>query len=285
MTSPKQAAQYCLDTYNTPANFDRWIEVGGVVGGIKGDIIAMRGSQVLEDFIQDIEGIEPMHVDGVGTVGTGFYTGIESFYAQLGIKAGDSITLTGHSLGCCHAAYLARLAIMCGVKVEQLILFAPPRPGYLDFHAGLSAIESIEAFHNTEEIIGDWRPRLIGPDADRDLGRRRFGLAATGRNHDADRHNPGANEGVGESNAVKDGVHNKSGASKVIPIAGYAHWAISFQTQRSVRRRLPFLPRASISFAPGLRMTLGHRNTASPSACCRPRETPFTKSSTAEALD
>ena len=158
MISPKQAAQYCLDTYNTPANFDRWIEVDGVVGGIKGNVIALRGSRVLEDFIRDIEGIEPMHVDGVGTVGTGFYTGIEAFYAQLGIKAGDSIVLTGHSLGCVHAAYIARLAIMCGVKVEQLILFAPPRPGYLDFHAGLSAIESIEAFHNTEEIIGDIVP-------------------------------------------------------------------------------------------------------------------------------
>lgn len=158
MISPKQAARYCLDTYNTPANFDRWIEVDGVVGGIKGNIIAMRGSQVLEDFIRNVEGIDPMHIDGVGTVGTGFYEGVESFYAQLGLKSGDSIVLTGHSLGCVHAAYIARLAIMCGVKVTELIMFAPPRPGYSDFHDGLSAIGAISAYHNTEDIIGDIVP-------------------------------------------------------------------------------------------------------------------------------
>jgi hypothetical protein len=160
MITLSQAAKLCQLSYvGNVADWDSWIDTGNVAAGVKiieGEkVIAFRGSKVLEDFIHDIGGVDPVYVDNIGTVGAGFYAGVEPFFKLLDLQAGESITLTGHSLGTSHAAYVARLAILSGVKVSYMALFAPPRAGYVDFYRGLEAVGKIDALHNEFDPVPD----------------------------------------------------------------------------------------------------------------------------------
>ena len=155
--TPHAAALLCQAIYSPSGEFDSICNDGAVVCGRKDAdgqiVIAFRGSACLEDFLHDVEGIQPVRVPLIGTIGAGFFEGVRDIFELLGLRAGDDIILTGHSLGCCHAAYVARLCILRGIKVSQLILFEPPRAGYQDFIDSLRNVGQILAYRDREDGV------------------------------------------------------------------------------------------------------------------------------------
>ena len=147
------------------SQFDTIFDNGNVCVGRKGNVLAFRGSLTALDWFDDFEAI-PVAVPLVGTVHEGFWFGVSDIFEQVGLNAGDKVIITGHSLGCAHAALFARLCLLRGILVEQLYLFAPPRIGYQDFYDGLRNVKDLKAWHNTSELIGDPVPGvpIVLPD-------------------------------------------------------------------------------------------------------------------------
>jgi pimeloyl-ACP methyl ester carboxylesterase len=136
--------------------FDALIDNGSVYVGVINQpdrkILAFRGSVTLTDWLHDFEAI-PMTRPLVGTVHTGMWAGVEDIFERLDLRAGDVVSIVGHSLGCAHGAFTARLCLLRGIRVEQLYLLAPPRMGYSDFIAGLHNVGDLRAWHNAIDPV------------------------------------------------------------------------------------------------------------------------------------
>ena len=164
--TPKDLAALACAVYNQKSGgFTNIFDVNGVYCGlnIENDVkvIACRGSANAKDWFRDFKA-EPLTVPLVGTVHAGMWEVVQDMYESLALKAGDTVTLSGHSLGCAHAAYLAKLCLNDGIKVDQLFMLAPPRMGYADFHDGLAGIPT-NAYHNHGDILGDPVPCVPVP--------------------------------------------------------------------------------------------------------------------------
>lgn len=150
--TPAYLASLCAAIYSpVPGWFDSIFDNGSVCVGIQlrdgKTILAFRGSKTGLDWLHDFEAV-PVHVAGLGTVHGGFYDGTVDAFRSLDLHEGASVIITGHSLGCSHAAIIAHMCLNAGVKVEQLYLFAPPRCGYSDFLNGLDFIPDVKAWCN-----------------------------------------------------------------------------------------------------------------------------------------
>jgi pimeloyl-ACP methyl ester carboxylesterase len=119
----------------------------GVVDRSDRKILTFRGSVTLTDWLHDFEML-PMTRPLVGTIHTGMWQGVEDMFDRLNLRAGDVVSIVGHSLGCAHAAFTARLCLLRGIRVEQLYMLAPPRMGYSDFIAGLRNVGDLRAWRN-----------------------------------------------------------------------------------------------------------------------------------------
>lgn len=158
MLAAKNLVLLCQDIYENPLSFDSVYDNGFVYVGKKvihgQTVLAFRGSKTLTDWLDDFEAI-PIAVPLVGTVHEGFWQGVEDIYERVGLRSGDSVILTGHSLGCAHAALFARLCLLRHGSVSQLYLFAPPRIGFQDFYDGLRNVGEIKAWQNALDPVPD----------------------------------------------------------------------------------------------------------------------------------
>jgi hypothetical protein len=160
MISPLQAAQLARAIYAPvdPGVFVQAVQVDGVTAGVArigcNTVIAFAGSENARDWLRDFRAVPWRHPQ-LGTLHAGFWDGMQDTYAALqpvlqratpvdgpvqgatsqcglghGMKMQDELIITGHSLGCAHAAILAGLCAVDAIAVTQLTLFAPPRPSY-----------------------------------------------------------------------------------------------------------------------------------------------------------
>lgn len=126
----------------------------GVVNLSDRKILAFRGSVTATDWLHDFEAL-PVFQPLIGTVHDGMWQGVEDMFERLDLHAGDTVSIVGHSLGCAHAAYTARLCLLRGIRVEQLYLLAPPRCGYADFYMGLHNVGDLRAWDNGIDPVPD----------------------------------------------------------------------------------------------------------------------------------
>ena len=116
-----------------PSVFAQIIQVSGVVCGYKQidetNTFTFRGSTSVEDWLRDFDAI-PYDEPVLGRIHAGFWRGMEKMFAQLRPLLTGPISIQGHSLGAAHAPLLAALCAEEKIPVEQLVLLAPPRPGY-----------------------------------------------------------------------------------------------------------------------------------------------------------
>jgi hypothetical protein len=148
-----ELAELCQSIYYTPSLFDSIISNNDVYCGRKGDVIAFRGTDSARDILLDIEAAVGEYVPMVGLVCRGFHEGVVDAFDRLRLNAGDEITLTGHSLGCAHAAYIARYCLLRGITVTDLVLFEPPLCGNREFIDGLHNVKRIPAYRNGNDIV------------------------------------------------------------------------------------------------------------------------------------
>lgn len=120
------------------------------------------GSENNQDWLNDFDAI-PFGHPQLGTLHAGFWRGMEDTFNVLRaplLAANGVISIQGHSLGCAHASILSALCAINKIPVAQLILFAPPRPGYRTIRDIIeNHVPVIRAFQN-----GKWPFRDPVPD-------------------------------------------------------------------------------------------------------------------------
>ncbi len=135
MISPAYAAWLCNAIYSpvTPGVFSDVQSFDAVTMGVSTansmTCVTFAGSESGLDWLRDFEAVPFAHPE-LGTIHAGFWQGMEAAFEALRPKLSGQIAIQGHSLGCAHAAILAGLCAVNGIPVDQLTLFAPPRPGY-----------------------------------------------------------------------------------------------------------------------------------------------------------
>jgi hypothetical protein len=107
----------------------------GIYWGLKKldgyDVIAIRGSITLQDWIDDLRAL-PIPTR-IGHVHAGFYTGMENLWSELKPMLTQPVIITGHSLGAARASVLCGLMKADGVIPARRVVFGEPKPGLLDF--------------------------------------------------------------------------------------------------------------------------------------------------------
>jgi predicted lipase len=138
--------------------FDEILDFDSVYVGkvrLNGSIVLVfRGSVTPTDWLRDFECV-PVAVPLIGTVHAGMWAGVSDMFDRLNLQAVDAVSIVGHSLGCAHAAFTARLCLLRGIAVRQLYMLAPPRMGYADFIDGLRNVGDLRAWHNGLDIVTD----------------------------------------------------------------------------------------------------------------------------------
>lgn len=154
MISIEKAGELCAAVYGTisPDAFDRVFVGGNITVGYKlvdgMATFTFAGSETKVDWVRDFLAV-PYDHPTLGTLHLGFWEGMDYVFHDMGPELTDHIAIEGHSLGCAHAAIFAGLCITAGHRVEQLIMFAPPRPGYKKLHDIIqTGCNYVVGFHN-----------------------------------------------------------------------------------------------------------------------------------------
>jgi hypothetical protein len=127
--SDLNAALLCQTIYQRPEYFDEIINVERFYVGYKRigtrNILVCRGSVTGWDWFHDLQSVETIIHPKLGKLGKGFAVGVDDAFERFNACVNDSVSIYGHSLGCAHGGELAGLFHLCGVKVDELVLFEP----------------------------------------------------------------------------------------------------------------------------------------------------------------
>jgi pimeloyl-ACP methyl ester carboxylesterase len=130
--SPAVCAQLSADIYGGK-DFGKMWTIGGVVIGLKRvdgfDVLALRGSLTVEDWMRDFE-VLPVWHSGLGFVHGGFLEDMDEVYATVSAVVGPNVVTTGHSLGGARARILAAMFAVAGKPVSMVCVFGSPKPGF-----------------------------------------------------------------------------------------------------------------------------------------------------------
>jgi hypothetical protein len=98
------------------------------------DIVVLRGSATLEDWIRDADAmaITPATHPVLGSVHAGFYAGMEKVCEEVLARNPKNLIITGHSLGGARATILTALLKANGKPPLARVTFGEPRPGFAE---------------------------------------------------------------------------------------------------------------------------------------------------------
>jgi hypothetical protein len=163
MISVVEAVDLAAQIY-TGQGFDRVENTDDDYYGIKqvGDCLTFtfRGSKSAIDWLRD--GLaSPYDHPLIGHVHFGAWLGMQDVLDDVMplITKVKSVSIQGHSLGCMRAAFTAGICLYYGIKIDQLVMAAPPKGGYQKLHDMLAAIPSLVALRNEWDEV----PELPAP--------------------------------------------------------------------------------------------------------------------------
>ena len=149
-------AELCQSIYNPVEKgvFDVILSNDAVTCGVRvvADVtyIAFAGSEDVTDWMNDIYAV-PYNHPKLGYIHRGMFNGMPNIMRKLKPYLKGALVLTGHSLGCSHACFVAAL---CRSEVAELHLYAPPRAGFKPFCDVVTAkVKIIKAYHNGRDIV------------------------------------------------------------------------------------------------------------------------------------
>ena len=161
------AARLCEAAYGnmawTPATaapvpWNSWVNVDGIVGALWSSpgmsILALRGTTDTEDLIRDIDAV-PISVPGLGDVHSGFYAGIDAFFATVQPLLTGSVVVSGHSLGASRAVLLGAKLCLAGKPPAQILGFEPAKVSADAVLGQLLGNVNVQLTKNGGDIIPD----------------------------------------------------------------------------------------------------------------------------------
>lgn len=148
-------AAFCSAVYYDAKSWDHYAETEGVVVGHKRlngsvDVLAFRGSLVVEDWMRDLDEM-PVDHPLLGHVHKGFLAGMDATFEAVQPWLGSWVVLTGHSLGAARAWVMAGLMAARKRPPNQVTVFGSPRPGFAKL-AGM--------IQSSGSVITSYRNRL-----------------------------------------------------------------------------------------------------------------------------
>jgi fermentation-respiration switch protein FrsA (DUF1100 family) len=166
MITPLQCAQQSARIYSDPTGWlHYWTFDDVVVGHVQvdgADVLALRGSVTIEDWMRDAAAIPVWH-DKLGFVDAGFLAGMDDVFAEVRAAVGPKLTITGHSLGGARARILAGLFACAGIAVEQLTVFGSPKPAFANLARVIKKSGMLHASYRFFNDIVPTVPFTIAP--------------------------------------------------------------------------------------------------------------------------
>jgi hypothetical protein len=133
--TPLQICQYARGIYDpVPSGmFDKVSTIGCVVFGHAKvgdvDVIALRGSENIDDWMHDFTAIPQWHSQ-LGFCHAGFLHDMDDVFSTVRAEVGPNLIITGHSLGGARARILAGLFAVNKILVAELGVFGSPKPAF-----------------------------------------------------------------------------------------------------------------------------------------------------------
>lgn len=133
--------------------------------------VAVRGTQEVQDFLVDVRGI-PWREDGA-VYHEGFLHYAEAIYGDVRMlleghcdDPDSAVWLTGHSLGGVTAQILAHWLQQDGCRVQGVVTFGAPRPGWDNLHDDYRSHDAARLDHNTHRWVSEYDPIRCLPSGD-----------------------------------------------------------------------------------------------------------------------
>ena len=160
--TPLQICQYARGIYDpVPSGmFDKVSTIGCVVFGHAKvgdvDVIALRGSENIDDWMHDFTAIPQWHRQ-LGFCHAGFLHDMDDVFAAVRGVVGAQVIITGHSLGGSRARILAGLFACNGLPVDTLCTFGSPKPAFVNL---ARIIEKSGMKHSSYRFYNDIVPTV-----------------------------------------------------------------------------------------------------------------------------
>jgi hypothetical protein len=170
MLTDKDCAELAMGIYaysgSSPVTWDHY-DSGtddGVCYGVKfvngTQVVAIRGSTTLEDWIRDFDCVAlPFNVaGGLGPVHPGFYLGMDRVCHELLTGNSSPYVVTGHSLGAGRACVLTGLMTIARHMPLRRVCFGEPKPGFdtlAKLIAGIPAASYCAGDANGHDLVTD----------------------------------------------------------------------------------------------------------------------------------
>ena len=145
MISDADIATLCCGIYDYPGaepvawdHLDTGEKDDGVCWGVvkhsEADVIVLRGSTTLWDWVRDFSFVgDPLAHRDLGQVHYGFTFGVPEMWDEAKQIVGKNVIVAGHSLGAARADVLTALMVLDGNPPMATVVFGEPMPGYKSF--------------------------------------------------------------------------------------------------------------------------------------------------------
>jgi hypothetical protein len=118
------------------------------------DVLVLRGTVDVADWIRDIEAEFPIWHPDLGFCAGGFLAGMDDVFAEVRGAVGCNLVITGHSLGGARARILAGLFACSGVPINYLCVFGSPKPAFLNLARIIQKSGMMHAsYRNRNDIV------------------------------------------------------------------------------------------------------------------------------------
>ncbi len=150
---PLACAKLSAAIYTPEAQWDHLFEADGVVCGLKDGVLVFRGSQNIEDWMDDFRAV-PEWDREIGIAHSGFLDGMDEVLAQVQPLLLGPVTIVGHSLGGSRARIAAGKLLVRGKPVAGLCTFGSPKPAFANLRRVIekSGIPHV-SFRNRNDVV------------------------------------------------------------------------------------------------------------------------------------
>lgn len=157
MIAPLVLAQLSHQIYDSLDGFAKSWTIDSVVVALARiddiDVVVLRGSATVEDWMRDAEALPVWHAD-LGFCHGGFLVGMDAVFASVRAAVGPKVVITGHSLGGARARILAAMFAVADIPAAMVCTFGSPKPGFENLARVIQKSGTIHlSYRNRRDVV------------------------------------------------------------------------------------------------------------------------------------